>query len=79
MVGTGTGLERLLEGGEADWVGLAHESGRGFVKNEYEMSPGGKSRSGWSRIQWPDSVELPAGGFSGSLLCRKGGQRCVML
>ena len=67
MVVTCTGLEELLEGGEVDWSGLADESGRGFIKNEYEMSFSG-SKSGLDRLEedpmarlhqsWPDHGEF---------------------
>lgn len=50
MVVTCTGLEKLLEGGEADWPGLVDESGHGFSKNQYEMSSGCE-KSGLVRLE----------------------------
>lgn len=78
MFVTGTGLEELLEGGEADWVGLADESGRGFIKNEYEMSSGGKKFGpvgAGSNGRTPSELTCPWWIFQRSLLCMKGRQR----
>jgi len=67
MVVTCTGLEKLLEGGEADWPGLVDEPGRGFSKNQYEMSSGGE-KSGLIRLgrsQWsPVGVGLVMADFA---------------